>query len=96
MRLDAYTQEIPGITVFTPSYQLNAPNSPSLGRIPGRERMVLGKIPGSFRLPGNASPVNLGGLGTATGFGIVDSAQNWVAANPLPVLAIIAFLLIKK
>jgi len=76
MKMSGYTQEIPGITVFTPGTQLRAPQVPMLSGF------------GAVDAAGNTIPP------AATG--ILDTAANFISANPLPVLALLAFLVLKK
>lgn len=67
-----YTQQIPGITAFTPVTQLNVDQSP--------------RISGLGATSVQENPVN----------NILDTATNFIKDNPLPVLGLLAFLVLRK
>lgn len=80
-RLGAYTQTIPGITVFTPNTQLNHQQSPRLGRI-----VRLGDATATD------TPVNTVQAVPSP----IDKAIELAKAYPLPAAGLFWFLFLRK
>lgn len=71
-----YTQQIPGITVFTPMTQFGLRNSPSLRGLGDGTNTVD---------PTAVTPST-----------VLQTAENLVSNNPLPVLILLGILLLRK
>lgn len=83
MKLSAYVNRIPGLTVYTPVTQLGVQQSPNLAGYEQVRRRGLG----------TATPDPTVSTGLT---GIFDTAKQYIANNPVPVMVIIAGLLLRK